>query len=316
MDYKSCKYAEILEKRMFLDNLNDCEYFPKYFTIETCNNCNAKCIMCPKGLKGTKKLELMEETLFDSIVEQLRDYSDWIEMICMNSDGEPTLDKFLSKRIKKLKDIGIKRVNISTNGQLLTDELIVKLIDSGLDDIRVSLDAYYEETYNKVRRGLDYKKVVENVKRLIEIRNEKNSNMEIRIRMVELDENVNERELWSTYWKTLTTDIDKVQIMPKHSWSGQIEEEENEDILFYADKPCISVFSSMAINYDGTVQLCDSDIQQSVILGDVYTQKIKDIWNGERFREARGLHAYGERNKIEICKGCDHWSREFKTINR
>lgn len=312
--YKQGKYIELLKKRIGIDSLDECEYFPKYFTIETCNNCNARCIMCPKGLKGTTTLEIMSEELFDKIVSEIKNYNEWIEMICLNSDGEPTLDKLLPDRIKKLKDIGIKKVNISTNGQLLTEKLGTELIKSGLDDIRISIDAFYEETYKKIRKGLDYKKIVENIKRLIEIRNKENSNMEIRIRMIELEENKNEREEWSSYWKNLTGLNDKVQIMPKHSWSGVIEEEEKEDILFYADKPCISVFSSMAVNFDGKVQLCDSDIEQSMIIGNVRIQSIKEIWNSKEFQKIRRLHIEEKRNKIKICQGCDHWSREFKQI--
>lgn len=310
--YKDNKYTKIINDRIFIKNLDECEYFPKYLTIETCNNCNAKCIMCPKASKGIKKLELMDEEVFDKIVLEIKNYTDWIEMICLNSDGEPTLDNLLPMRIKKLKNIGIKKVNISTNGQLLTEELGEKLIKSGLDDIRISIDALYEETYKSIRKGLDYKKVVENTKKFIKIRDKENSDMEIRIRMVELEENKKEEREWYSYWKSLTGKKDRVQIMPAHSWSGLVEEEDNSDILFYADKPCVSVFSSMAINFDGDVQLCDSDVEQKVILGNIKTQTLKDIWNSEKFREIRQYHINGQRNKIEICKGCDHWSREFK----
>ena len=37
--------------------------------------------------------------------------------------------------------------------------------------------------------------------------------------------------------------------------------------IFYADKPCIAVFSSFTVNYDGVVQLCDSDIEQQEVVG-------------------------------------------------
>lgn len=313
--YEENQYINILKNRIHLSNLDDCDIFPKFFTIETCNNCNARCVMCPKGLKGTKKLEVMDDSIFNKIVVELELYKDWIEMVCLNSDGEPTLDKLLPDRIKKLKNIGIKKVNISTNGQLLEEKLAIDLIDSGLDDIRISIDAIEEDTYKKIRKGLDYQTVVENTKRLIKLRNKKHSNMEIRVRLVELEENKNERDEWLRYWSNIVSEQDKVQIMPAHSWSGVVEEEEDEDIVFYSDKPCVSVFSSMAINYDGKIQLCDSDIEQKCILGDINEQGIKEIWVSKKFREIRQLHCSGRRNEISICRGCDHWSREFKEMN-
>ena len=264
------------------------------------------------GGEGIRNLQLMEDEVFDKILNELSRYNDWIEMICLNSDGEPLLDKKIALRIKKLKDIGIKRVNISTNGQLLTREKIRELLESGLDDIRISLDAFTKETFEKIRAGLNYDIVKRNVLNLIEMRNNANSDLEIRIRMVELEENIQEREAWLNFWQEKVGRTDKVQLMPMHTWSGKITEEKSENILFYADKPCIAVFSSFTVNYDGVVQLCDSDIEQQEVVGNVNDESIQSIWQGKRFEDLRDYHAYGKRNNIKICQGCDHWSREFR----
>lgn len=311
MDYTGI-YCQEMAQRIFLNELVECRFFPKYLTIETCNNCNASCIMCPKGRSKIHELQIMDEEVYLKIVEELKNYTEWIEMVCLNSDGEPLMDKNIGSRIKKLKDIGIKHVNISTNGALLSDQMINELIDVGLDDIRISLDGYSKETYEKVRGGLKYENVVENVHRLIDIRNRRNSDMHIRLRMVELEENKDERMDWLLYWKEQVKATDRVQLMPKHSWSGLMTEETKERIAFYSDKPCVSVFSSFTINYDGVVQLCDSDVEQRVVMGNIREASIKEIWQGDKFEEIRGCHANGMRNRIDICKGCDHWSRHFK----
>lgn len=270
------------------------------------------CAQKGRGGEGIRNLQLMEDEVFDKILNELSRYNDWIEMICLNSDGEPLLDKKIALRIKKLKDIGIKRVNISTNGQLLTREKIRELLESGLDDIRISLDAFTKETFEKIRAGLNYDIVKRNVLNLIEMRNNANSDLEIRIRMVELEENIQEREAWLNFWQEKVGRTDKVQLMPMHTWSGKITEEKSENILFYADKPCIAVFSSFTVNYDGVVQLCDSDIEQQEVVGNVNDESIQSIWQGKRFEDLRDYHAYGKRNNIKICQGCDHWSREFR----
>lgn len=301
-----------LAKRLNVRDLDECFYFPQYLTIETSNNCNARCIMCPKGQKGTKNLQLMEDSLFDKIVAEIREYSDWIEMICLNSDGEPLLDRGIGEKIKKLKEINIKHVNISTNAALLTEDRILELLESGLDDIRISLDGFTKETYEKVRQGLNYDIVKANTLNLIKMRNSFHSNMAIRIRMVELEENAGERDAWLKYWKSRVSETDRVQLMPMHTWSGKVSREEKSRIEYYSDKPCVSVFSSCAINYDGTVQLCDSDIEQQEIMGSIVEHSIKEIWQGEKFEKYRNYHANARRNNIKICQGCDHWSREFK----
>ena len=306
------KYCRELAKRIYVEELSECRYFPKYFTIETCNNCNARCIMCPKGLKGTTSVQLMDDFLFDKIVDEIKEYNNWIEMICLNSDGEPLLDRNIAKKIKKLKREGIKHINISTNAQLLSRERISELLESGLDDIRISIDGHTKQTFERVRRGLDYDIVKENVLNLIQMRDESQSDMSVRIRMVELEENAGERREWMKYWQSHTGKRDKVQLMPMHTWSGKVAEEEREQIEFYSDKPCVSVFSSFTINYDGKVQLCDSDIEQQEIRGNVKEESIKKIWQGERFETIRRWHAGAARNNVKLCQGCDHWSRIFK----
>lgn len=308
-------YKQRLAERIFLENLDDAYIFPKYITIETCNNCNARCIMCPKGMKGTTQLELMSDELFDKIVLELQEYTNWIEAISLNSDGEPLIDKKIGNRIKQLKDIGVKKVFISTNAKLLSKEKSEELLKAGIDDVRISMDGFLPETYEKIRQGLKYEEIHQNVLDLIDVRNSRYKDVEIRIRMVEMDENILEREAFLNYWMGLLSTTDKVQIMPAHTWSGVVSENSNNIIDFYKDKPCISVFSSIAINYDGIVQLCDSDIEQKIVLGDLNLQTIKAIWQSEQFESIRTNHISGNRNIYEICKGCDHWSRTFYEIS-
>ena len=161
-----------------------------------------------------------------------------------------------------------------------------------------------------LKAGCDIVKA--NTLNMLQMRNLAKSSMKIRIRMVELEENADEREDFLKFWQSKAGEEDKIQLMPMHTWSGKIADEEKRKIDFYADKPCVSVFSSFTINYDGKVQLCDSDIEQQEIVGDIREQSIRDIWQGGKMEQIRGWHADEKRNNIPICQGCDHWSRHFK----
>lgn len=302
---------QALAKRIFLTNLDDCDRFPKYFTIETCNSCNARCTMCPKSLEENRPAELMSDELFLRIVEQLAPQKDWIESIVLNSDGEPTLDRKLGERIRLLKQAGIKRVTFTTNGALLRGPFATGILEAGVDEVYFSIDSNREEVFNKIRVGLKFPQVRGNVHAFLTQRNEKQSPTRVRVRMVEMDENRDEIQDWADYWRPFLREGDRLQSMPAHTWSGLIAHERDENVRQLSDKPCVSPFSSMAINWDGQVQLCDSDVRQKVLLGDVNTQKILDIWQGDAFRRIRDLHATAQRNQIDICQGCDHWSRGF-----
>ena len=68
--------------------------------------------------------------------------------------GEPMLVKDLPRMIRHLKDRGTY-VLFNTNGTLLQQKKFQGLIDCGLDELRVSLDAADRATYLKVR-GKDF----------------------------------------------------------------------------------------------------------------------------------------------------------------
>lgn len=81
----------------------------------------------------------------------------------------------LPKMIKYAKDVGAaKHISFHTNGHKLTSKKSRELIDSGLDEIIVSLNAASEETYSKVTGNSNYKKVVQNIQEFMELKRGKN----------------------------------------------------------------------------------------------------------------------------------------------
>ena len=55
---------------------------------------------------------------------------------------------------------------------MLNEEISKKLISSGLTRIQISIDATNQQTYDKVRPGGDYNKIIKNVHNFIKLRND------------------------------------------------------------------------------------------------------------------------------------------------
>ena len=306
----------ILAKRIFLGRLEECLYFPKYFEIETVNFCNARCIMCTIGAWQGRKKKVMSEDLFSKFAKEVSSYSDWIETVCLARDGEPTLDPQLVSRVRMLKQAGIKKVTFSTNGQLLAKRLSEELIRAGLDDIMVSLDGITKETFEKIRLRLNYETVLNNTLELIRLRNTINPQMSIRVRMIVINENRHEVDDWLDFWGKQVSRQDKVYAMPAHTWGSQLKEESACLVTLCADKPCVSLFSTITMHVDGKIGLCGVDYSPKNIMGDFSKQSLKNIWVGEAFNRARQLHTGGRRNEIALCRGCDLWEREYRFAER
>lgn len=300
--YKNTDEEKRLAKRIFINELAECEKFPKYIMIEPVDICNARCIMCNAG-KHMKKDggNVMTMDLFENIVMQIQPYVEWIEMVTLVGRGESLLDKTLELKVKKLREIGIKRIQLSTNAALLNAGRTTGLFENGLNDLRVSIDSIRKDAFEKIRRGLVFEKVIENTEKAIQIRNERFPDVPIRIRAVELPENRDERDEWLKFWNQRLSGIDVAQFMP---YSAK-EAGEVDDIT--AVYPCISVFSTLVIRSLGQVNLCCADLLGEVELGNFKEASIAEIWQGEKFRSIRKMHLKGKRNKIALCQGCELW---------
>lgn len=303
----------LLTDRLKLNNFLEHTRFPKYFEVETIRACNARCNMCPVW-KLNDRGNVMSDELFSKMVEEMKNYSDWIERVCLSRNGEPLLDKKLPERIKMLKDIGIREISFSTNASLLDEGKSISLINSGLDDIRFSIDGVTKETFESIRVGLDFNRVVENCLRFIELRDKFGTKPKIHIRMVLQKANQHEEQEFNDFWKSKLSEKDVVTSKQMHSWGAQLENyesDENEEQK-YSDTPCISLFGTMIIHYDGKVPLCGCDFDNKILLGDLNQSAIKNIWNSEKLNNIRKQHTVGERNDILLCKGCNIWDLEIK----
>ena len=123
---------------------------PVCLYLETTNRCNLLCTTCPRTYAELEPPADMSWELFTSIVDQVPE----ARRAVLHGVGEPMLVKALPRMVRYLKDRGLY-VLFNTNGTLLNDRNGRALIDAGLDELRVSLDASTRKSYLAVR-GKDY----------------------------------------------------------------------------------------------------------------------------------------------------------------
>jgi len=136
-------------------------YNVKSVHIEITGRCNLNCIYCYNS-KFKDKKKISEEMNTEDIKRLITEAS---KMGCENftfSGGEPFLRKDIFEIIEYCKG---KRVNFLTNAKVLTKNFIKKLsLYSQINEIKITLDGF--SGHNKLRRGSNYKDVVESIKNL------------------------------------------------------------------------------------------------------------------------------------------------------
>jgi MoaA/NifB/PqqE/SkfB family radical SAM enzyme len=143
------------------------QHEPVCLYLETTNRCNLLCTTCPRTYEQLEPEADMPWSLFTSIIDQYPN----IARVVLHGIGEPMLVKDLAQRVKYLKDRNIY-VLFNTNGTLLTKANGRALIEAGLDELRVSLDAAEAEVFQMVRGKDFFDKIVANVKNFTSLQRE------------------------------------------------------------------------------------------------------------------------------------------------
>jgi radical SAM protein with 4Fe4S-binding SPASM domain len=141
---------------------------PKILYIETTNRCNLRCkgcILYRGNWEPDRDMSLQDLVL---ITDQLPA----LERATLHGIGEPLLNKDLSRMIAHLKNHDVF-VLFNSNGILLDEERQNAIIDTGLDELRISLDAASPDGYEKIRNSDQFHRIVQNLRTFLKLQKER-----------------------------------------------------------------------------------------------------------------------------------------------
>lgn len=285
--------------------------FPKWIHIEPTNYCNAKCYFCAnRTLK--RKFGYMDSQIFQKAIDEISLYG--IDHLSLHLLGEPLLHQDIFNMVAYAKSKGnIRQIDFSTNGALLTDDNIERVIASGLDLIAVDMDGATAETYENARRGLKFETTVRNLKHLIEAvgRSGKKRPL-ILIQAIQTPQIQNEMELFRQQWEPIVTGKEYVIVQSKrYEWFSGAKPDDVSSTAdwgipspFYVRLPCRLLEYQLNICWNGDVTHCCLDANGILNIGTFPNQSLEDIWQGEKARQLRNLVRHGKHAQIPPCNDC------------
>lgn len=278
--------------------------FPMMVVLSFVYVCNAKCPNCPynnSDIRSTYKDALiMPESIFKRIADEAGPYGC---VLRLSGGGEPMLHPQAVELMLYAKNKGC-RIGLITNGSKFTRDGLEKLIQGKIDAIEFSADASNQETYERVRPGLDWDALNRNATMAVEIRNRLSSPTRI-IASIINQEGVDVAAA-EKYWSTIA---DKVQIRKYLTW-GYNEDHSADDTPYLPPSeriPCPWLFERLNIDSRGDVTLCGEDIAFRERFANILDRTIKEIWNGPEFTDFRSKHLSGRGDEIPICRTCPDW---------
>jgi len=280
--------------------------FPSVIMIENTNCCNAQCVMCPRE-KLTRKPGFMAFELFEKIMKELSSARRQ-PVVNLHGFGEPLLDKLLPERIKLAKTSGIKHTYIVTNASLLFPETSRKIINAGLDTMKISFYGTDQESYQATMRRLDFKVTLQNIREFVRIRKElKKRNPKLILQYLPQEANEAKTEEFQSLWRSV---LDKragdcLNHSSLHNYGGgRAYNRVGERIV----SVCFYPWTALSVLCDGRAVTCCMDYNGVQGVGDLNFQSVMEIWNGPALSAIRRNFGKLDYSGFSTCLCCD-WVR-------
>lgn len=285
---------------------------PKMLSVEPTNKCNLSCPFCLVGLQNQlestehnllpRSFGSMDFGLYERIVRDAAEFG--IEKMQLHFQGESLLHKRFSDMVGLAKQYGML-TQVFTNGLLLTEEYMDRIIQSGLDNMRFSVDGASKETYEQNRVGGNFDQVLQNMKLMVE--HARGTGTRVEWQFIVMHNNEHElhkaqqmaKEIGIPFIaKTFAESVPElVPRNPKYQRNLQ-------------PKPCTDIYRAIAVFWNGDVVPCCYDLEGKEIMGNSKEQTLSQIWNNPKYIafRCRVDNAPRERDgEPELCKSCLKW---------
>jgi len=190
--------------------------YPLYVEVSPSGACNHRCIFCALDYVGYKPVFLDREKTKECFREMGKN---GVKSLMFGGEGEPLLHPNIAEFTNCAKECGMD-VSYTTNGVLLNEKFLTEALHS-ITWIKVSFNAGSPETYSKVHRTKpeDFNKVIENLRRAVAMKKEKNIDCTIGAQMVLLPENAHEAVSLAKQLKEIGLDYFVVKPYSQHHLS-------------------------------------------------------------------------------------------------
>lgn len=303
---------------------------PLTLFIEPTNICNFRCVYCPESFDAFEErsggLHRMDLATFERVADQIADLGR-VKSLNFYMMGEPFVNRSLPDFVRVARDKAIAdRITITCNGSLLTEDASRRVIEAGLDYLRVSIyggDAAAQARRTQSRVPLD--RIVENVARFRRLRDEMAGRALLYVKMIDTrdpDEN-------AAFLRLFRDIADEAAIEPAMNWNdpdeGELAQLSREARLqeehFKARKQvCPFPFYTLVIHADLRVSVCCVDWAKETVVGDLRAQTLAQVWRGDALRDFQLMQIDRRAHDHPACRNCtflhtapdnlDHLTRE------
>lgn len=292
---------------------------PLSMYIEPTRLCNFKCFYCMHGTRGISggpldqtgfSLKNMDMGLFDKLAGDIMGFREIPKRICFSGLGEPLMNRDLPLMVKKLRDAGFKnRIDIITNGLLLTPEMSDALIHAGISRVQVSIQGLTNEKYRETcQADIAPQDIIRNIRYFYGHGDKAGTTIFVKIIDAILEGGDRERffGMFGSICDTIYVEhlVVMQQQMGDHGGIVDSTRNLNGELVGKRDV-CGVMFYFMQVNTDGETFPCSTPgLLNSFSLGNAHRHTLQEIWDGDPRNRLIRRNLTDGYAKIPACSKC------------
>jgi MoaA/NifB/PqqE/SkfB family radical SAM enzyme len=256
--------------------------------------------MCPREEhEHGREHGIMDQQKYEKSIDEVVRLG--AKRIVLTGFGEPMLDKNLEKKIAYAKSKGLNTY-IITNGSVLASSRSKKILEAGLDEMRVSFYGMGADTYNLVMQGLDYEKTKSGIMKFLALRDSMGAKTKVQISYLTMPENAKDESAFKEFWEPL---VDAIEIWRPHNF-GDGRDYRQRQFEAHLKTSCGRPSTGpLQIQWNGEVIPCCYDYNNKIVLGNAFEQPVLEILNNTKYRLLRYAHLTKNFSIFPYCDQCD-----------
>lgn len=294
---------------------------PYVLMIDPCGICNFKCSFCPCNNDATnfkRRHSMMSMELFEKVASDMEKFPEKVNAVDLYGFGEPLLNRHLPDMIALLKRKNLcQKVRLATNASLLDEEMGYRLVESGLDYMKISIEALDDSGYRDLC-GVDvrFNDILNNVRKFHDTAMKytgttgKATEIGIKIVSSSLKTDKDKKFFYNTFSplancifieniKSIWAEFDSMEFPP-----GAVPKEDYYSAHTKGYSICSYPLTHMLVHSNGDIGVCCHDWKHGTCYANVRDISLTEAWNSNELKEFRIKHLKHRRREIPYCSAC------------
>ena len=280
------------------------EGYPYEMQIDPNNVCNLRCPLCPTGQRTHERPA--GQMPFERYDRLLREVAPYLFKVRLYSWGDPLLHEAIHEMVALASALNVGTQISSNLSRPMGEADADRLIRSGLELLKVSLDGVTADTYRRYRIGGDFERVVANVRTLARRKRALGSRTPtIELQFIVMRHNEGEVGQLEALRRRLDADrarqvpvainvLDPEQrrtYLPRDPALSRYDYRRDcQDKYLSGTRVCPWPWTSAVVNWDGTVSPCCVFEGHDTEMGNAFgAGGFREVWNGPAYRRARSV---------------------------